>query len=70
MSLLEVKNISKSFGDTEVLKDISFELEEGYVLSIIGSSGSGKTTLLRCLNYLEIPDKGTVKVAGEMVFDS
>ena len=70
MSLLEVKNISKSFGNTEVLKDIGFELEEGDVLSIIGSSGSGKTTLLRCLNFLEIPDKGTIKVAGEMVFDS
>ena len=49
MSVLEVKNIKKNFGKTEVLKGISFSLEKGEVLSIIGSSGSGKTTLLRCL---------------------
>ena len=52
MAILEVKNMRKSFGKTEVLKDVSFDLEKGQVLSIIGSSGSGKTTLLRCLNFL------------------
>jgi len=70
MSILEVSNISKSFGNTEVLKDINFTLEESQVLSIIGSSGSGKTTLLRCLNFLEKPDTGLIKVKGESVFDS
>ena len=53
MSLLNVENIRKSYGKTEVLKDISFSLKKGEVLAIIGSSGSGKTTLLRCLNFLE-----------------
>ena len=53
MAILEVEHICKSFEGTEVLKDISFSLEKGQVLSIIGSSGSGKTTLLRCLNFLE-----------------
>ncbi|MBQ8858766.1 MAG: amino acid ABC transporter ATP-binding protein [Clostridia bacterium] len=68
--MLEVKNIQKSFGKTEVLRDISFELERGEVLAIIGSSGSGKTTLLRCLNYLEVPDHGQILVGGKAVFDS
>lgn len=70
MALLEVKDIKKSFGKTEVLKGISLELEKGEVLAIIGSSGSGKTTLLRCLNYLEVPDNGKIVVNGETVFDS
>ena len=70
MALLEVKDIKKSFGKTEVLKGISFELEKGEVLAIIGSSGSGKTTLLRCLNYLEVPDNGEIIVNGTPVFDS
>ena len=70
MSILEVSNIRKSFGKTEVLKDISFTLEKGEVLSIIGSSGSGKTTLLRCLNFLEIADYGKVKVDEDVLFDS
>ena len=70
MALLEVNNIKKSFGKTEVLKGISFELNKGEVLAIIGSSGSGKTTLLRCLNYLEVPDNGKIVVNGETVFDS
>ena len=70
MALLEVKNIQKSFGKTEVLKGISFELNKGEVLAIIGSSGSGKTTLLRCLNYLEVPDCGKIVVNGVPVFDS
>lgn len=54
MTVLEVENIFKSFGRIDVLKDVSFSLEEGQVLSIIGSSGSGKTTLLRCLNFWSI----------------
>ncbi len=69
MSLLEVKNIGKRFGTSEVLRDISFSLEEGQALAIIGSSGSGKTTLLRCLNFLERPDTGTISVKGELLFD-
>ena len=55
MAVLEVKNLVKNFGSTKVLKDISFSMEKGEVLAIIGSSGSGKTTLLRCLNFLELP---------------
>lgn len=69
MPILEVRNISKQFGDTKVLKDISFDMEKGTVLSIIGSSGGGKTTLLRCLNFLEIPNTGTISVNGEELFD-
>ena len=70
MAILEVQHISKSFGNTEVLKDISFTLEKGKVLSMIGSSGSGKTTLLRCLNFLEQPDGGVIRVNGETLFDA
>ena len=70
MSILEVRNIEKHFGATQVLKDISFTLEEGQAISIIGSSGSGKTTLLRCLNFLEKPDSGTLSVRGETLFDA
>ena len=70
MSILEVKNLRKSFGSTEVLKDINFTLEEGEVLSIIGSSGSGKTTLLRCLNFLETPDSGLILVKGNALFNA
>lgn len=69
MSILEVKNIQKSFDKTEVLKDISFTLEKGEVLSIIGSSGSGKTTLLRCLNFLETTDSGKIIVDNNVLFD-
>ena len=69
MSILEVKNLSKSFGSTEVLKDISFTLEKGDVLSIIGSSGSGKTTILRCINQLETADSGYIAVDGEVFFN-
>ena len=65
MAILEVKNIKKSFGKTKVLDDISFSLEKGQVLVIIGSSGSGKTTLLRCLNFLEAPDGGDILVNGK-----
>lgn len=69
MALLEVNDIYKSFGRTKVLDGIGFSLEKGEVLSIIGSSGSGKTTLLRCLNFLEIPEKGKITVNGETLFD-
>ena len=68
MSILEVAHIQKNFGQTEVLKDISFFLEQGQVVSIIGSSGSGKTTLLRCLNFLERPDQGIIRVNGETLY--
>ena len=68
MAFLEVSNITKKFGKTNVLKGVDFTLEKGQVLSIIGSSGSGKTTLLRCLNYLEVPDNGKIVVDGETVF--
>lgn len=69
MAILEVKNIKKNFGKTEVLKGITFSLDEGEVISIIGSSGSGKTTLLRCLNFLENPDTGTISVGDKVLFD-
>ncbi len=70
MSVLEVKNLEKHFDRTKVLNDISFTLEKGQALSIIGSSGSGKTTLLRCLNFLETPDSGSISVNGELLFDA
>ncbi len=70
MPILEVEHIQKSFGRTEVLRDISFSLEKGQVISIIGASGSGKTTLLRCLNFLERADAGTIRVNGETIFDA
>lgn len=69
MAFLEIKNIKKSFGKCEVLKDISFSLEKGEVLSIIGSSGSGKTTLLRCINFLEFSENGTISVDGKVIYD-
>ncbi len=70
MAILDVKNIEKHFGSTKVLEDVSFSLEEGSALAIIGSSGSGKTTLLRCLNFLETPDGGSISVRGELLFDA
>ena len=70
MAILEVRNIEKHFGRTNVLKDVSFSMEEGNALAIIGSSGSGKTTLLRCLNFLERPDNGQIIVNGETLFDA
>ena len=70
MAILEVQHIEKHFGDTQVLSDISFSLDEGQALSIIGSSGSGKTTLLRCLNFLERPDHGTISVKDNVIFDA
>ena len=70
MAILEVCNIEKHFGPTRVLEDISFSLEQGQTLTIIGSSGSGKTTLLRCLNFLETPNQGTISVNGSVLFDA
>ena len=69
MIALEVKDMKKSFGGTEVLKGIDFTLEKGKVLSVIGSSGSGKTTLLRCINFLEKPDNGQVYVDEKLLVD-
>ena len=70
MAMLDEKNISKIFGSTHVLKDISFSLEQGESIAVIGVSGSGKTTLLRCLTYLEQADQGTVSINGKVVFDA
>ena len=70
MPVLEVEHLCKSFGHTLVLDDINFTLEKGQALSIIGSSGSGKTTLLRCLNFLETPNEGIIKVNGNVIFDA
>lgn len=70
MSILEVNNLKKSFGNTEVLKGIDFSLEKGEALAMIGASGSGKTTLLRCLNFLEKPTEGQISVNEKMIFDS
>ncbi len=69
MPILEVIDLKKKFGKTEVLKGIDFSLERGEVLSVIGSSGSGKTTLLRCLNFLEFANDGIIKVDGNVLFD-
>jgi len=70
MALLEVSHIEKRFEATKVLEDISFSLEEGQSLAIIGSSGSGKTTLLRCLNFLEAPDSGVISIRDKVIFDA
>ena len=70
MAILEVNHIEKHFGKTQVLRDVSFSMEEGSALAIIGSSGSGKTTLLRCLNFLEKPNSGSISVNGEVLFDA
>jgi len=69
MAILEVQSLAKHFGSTEVLHDISFTLNEGEVLAVIGSSGSGKTTLLRCLNFLEKPNSGSIIVRGDTLID-
>lgn len=70
MSILKVENIYKKFGKNEVLKGVSFDMEKGQVISIIGSSGSGKTTLLRCIGFLETADEGTIKVDDNVIFDA
>ena len=69
MAILEVKNLTKSFGKTEVLKGVDFSMEKGEVVSIIGSSGSGKTTFLRCINFLEKADSGKIYFDGDVIFD-
>ncbi len=69
MAFLEVNQLKKRFGKTEILKGIDFSLEKGDVLSIIGSSGSGKTTLLRCLNFLEFAEGGTIAIDGNTIYD-
>ena len=70
MNMLEVTGLQKSFGKLKVLKDITFSLKKGKVLSVIGSSGSGKTTLLRCITSLEHADAGVIRVNAETVFDA
>lgn len=70
MSILSVNKLEKNFGRTVVLRDITFSLEKGRCLAIIGSSGSGKTTLLRCLNFLETPSGGTISVNDQIIFDA
>ena len=70
MAILEVNNLKKSFGELEVLKGVSFSLEKGEILSVIGSSGGGKTTLLRILNSLETATEGKITIDGEAVYDS
>ena len=70
MALLEVKALCKSFDELKVLRGVSFSMEQGETLSIIGPSGGGKTTLLRCMNFLEIPSSGRISVNGETLFDS
>lgn len=69
MAFFEVNDIRKNFGSLEVLKGISFSMEKGEVLAIIGSSGSGKTTLLRCINFLEWADSGRISINGELLLD-
>ena len=74
MALLEVTNLHKSFDQLQVLKGISFSLDKGQTLSVIGPSGGGKTTLLRCLNFLEMPTQGKIVINGQqgpqVLFDS
>lgn len=70
MAILEVENLQKNFDRVAVLRDVSFSLDMGNTLAIIGSSGSGKTTLLRCLNFLETPDGGRIMVNGTCLFDA
>ena len=70
MAILQVEHLEKHFGQTKVLRDIGFSMEQGQAMAIIGSSGSGKTTLLRCLNFLETPDGGRISVNGQLLFDA
>ena len=69
MAYLKVENLKKNFGATEVLKGVSFEMEKGEVVSLIGSSGGGKTTTLRCLNFLSLADAGKIFIDDELIFD-
>jgi len=68
--VLQVEGFIKSFGKTEVLKGVSFSVNKGEAISVIGSSGSGKTTLLRCINFLETPEAGRMLVNGKVIFDA
>ena len=70
MSIINVNNLEKSFGDLKVLKDINFSVEKNEVVSIIGSSGSGKSTLLRCLNLLETPTSGEILYEGKNILEN
>lgn len=71
MPILEVSHLNKTFdGTTKVLEDISFFVDKGQVVSIIGPSGGGKSTLLRCINFLETPESGVIRVNGETLFDA
>jgi len=67
MSVIDIKGLHKSFGDMHVLKGIDLTVEPGEVVVIIGPSGSGKSTLLRCINFLEFPDEGEIRVNGEPI---
>jgi len=69
MSVVEIRNIHKKFGNLEVLKGVDFSVEEGEVVCLIGRSGSGKSTLLRCINMLEIPDEGQIRVFGQDIVE-
>ena len=69
MSVVEIRNIHKNFGKLEVLKGIDFSVEEGEVVCLIGRSGSGKSTLLRCINLLEIPDDGVIRVFDQNIME-
>lgn len=69
MTILEIKDLYKSFGENEILKGVDFSVEEGQVITIIGSSGSGKSTLLRCINLLERPDSGQIIFQGKDILN-
>ncbi|MFL5200612.1 MAG: ATP-binding cassette domain-containing protein, partial [Microvirga sp.] len=66
-SAVSVNNLRKSFGNLEVLKGVSLSAKEGDVISILGASGSGKSTMLRCINMLEVPDSGDIRIGGETI---
>lgn len=69
MSAVVVRNLAKSFGPTRAVRDVSFAMDDGEVLTLLGPSGCGKTTILRCLAGLETPDAGTIDIGPERVFD-
>ena len=66
-SAVSVNRLHKSFGPLEVLKGVSLEAHDGDVISILGASGSGKSTMLRCINMLEVPDSGDIRIGGELI---
>ena len=68
--MLQIRNLRKSFGDLQVLKSIDLDVNKGDVVAILGPSGSGKTTMLRCLNFLETPDTGVIRVDGKTLWDA